>query len=251
VRAGRFPITSIGRATVADLTRHGTTGRGSTALAVAISIATALLIASCTGADQQAAPLEGSEPGAEALDPTATPPARSGDLGQEDLPVPEDLGDGWAYRVDLGNPEDGYVGSGEPATARDPAGVLAAMTPLGCQTVELPMPQRALEVAYERDGRVPGVALVLQFADEGSAASFFKTHAAVIRDCVGARRIDVRVELDVDDPPRFISTRTEQLGETPSWVEGMTVAGDEVRLIAVADPTQRGIDSVTAAITDI
>ena len=236
---------------MADLTRHGTTGRGSTALAVVASIASALLITSCTGADQQAAPLARSEAAAEAADPTATPPARSGDLGQDDLPQPEDLGDGWAYRVDLGNPEDGYLGSGEPATARDPAAVLAAMTPLGCQPVELPMPQRALEVTYEREGSVPGVALVLQFANEGEAASFFATHADVIRGCVGGRRVDVRVELDVDDPQRFVSTRTEQLGETPSWVEGMTVTGNEVTLIAVADPTQRGIDSVTAAITDI
>ena len=35
----------------------------------------------------------------------------------------------------------------------------------------------------------------------------------------------------------FVSTRTEELGRTPSWVEGMTVDGRMVTLVAGAVPT--------------
>ena len=172
------------------------------------------------------------------------PDSRSGDLGQEDLPAPGALGKGWEYRVDKGNPEDGYVGSGEPAIARDPASVMAAITPLGCPPQQMPMPARALEVTYERKS-VPGVGLILQFAEAEAAQQFFATHTDVLRDCVDAKRVDVDVLHDSSSG--FVSSRTEQLGRTPTWVEGLTVDGEEVRLIAIADPTRRGVQSVVAA----
>ena len=172
------------------------------------------------------------------------PDSRSGDLGQEDLPTPEALGKGWEYRIDNGNPEDGYVGSGEPAIARDPASVMAAITPLGCSPQQLPTPARALEVTYQRNS-VPAVGLVLQFVEAEAAEQFFATHTDVLRDCVDAKRVDV--EVLHDSSSGFVSSRTEQLGQTPSWVEGLTVDGEEVTLIAVADPTRRGVQSVIAA----
>src|SRR5262245_8816888 len=59
------------------------------------------------------------------------PAARVGGLGREDLPRPSVLGKEWRYRIDPGDPEEGYRGSGEPAIARDPTSVLDAITPLG------------------------------------------------------------------------------------------------------------------------
>jgi hypothetical protein len=181
----------------------------------------------------------------DSLSTQEVPPARTGDLGVEDLPHPSDLGPGWKYRVDLGNPEDGYRGSGEPAIARDPASVLAAITPLGCRPARLPVPERALEVTYAR-GQQPGVALVLRFANDSSAARFFAGHSDVIRACTDSRRVDVTVHRDGDGV--FVSSRTEQLGETPSWTEGVRLSGDEVTLVAVAEPSRTTVQSVLTAL---
>jgi hypothetical protein len=181
----------------------------------------------------------------DSLSAQEAPPARTGDLGVEDLPRPRDLGPGWMYRVDLGNPEDGYRGSGEPAIARDPASVLAAITPLGCRPARLPMPERALEVTYAR-GQQPAVALILRFANDSSAANFFAGHSGVIRDCTDSRRVDVTVHREAG--AIFVSSRTEQLGETPSWTEGARLSGDEVMLVAVAESSRSAVQSVLAAL---
>lgn len=175
-----------------------------------------------------------------------TPDSRSGDLDQNDLPPPAQLGRGWEYRVDKGNAEDGYLGSGEPATAREPASVLAAITPLGCRPQPLPMPETALEVTYQR-GDTPGVGLVLQFAAEAEASRFFDVHAQVIRQCTNSGRVEVAIERQTSD--RLVSTRVEQLGETPTWTEGVGWHGREIMLIAVADASARGVQAVTAALT--
>lgn len=215
--------------------------------AVAAALAAAVL-SGCSGGTESA-PV--GEVGVDRGSPTAgtgpsnAPAARSGDLGQEDLPEPSDLGRGWDYRVDLGNAEDGYLGSGEPAIARDPASVLAAITPLGCRPTRLPMPSAALEVTYER-GDLPGVGLLLQFADEAAAARFFTEHSGVLDRCVGSGRVELSIERRTDE--LLVSTRVEQLGETPAWTEGVGLRGSEVMLIAVADPSGAGVRSVVSAL---
>jgi hypothetical protein len=173
-----------------------------------------------------------------------TTDARSGPLSQRDLPAPEDLGGGWRYRVDRGDPEEGYVGSGEPAIARDPESVIDAITPLGCQPQQLPKPEHALEVTYRR-AATPGVGLVLQFASSASADRFFATHSDVVTGCVDSRKVNIRVLTASENV--LLSTRTEQLGQTPTWVEGARLEGRTVTLIAVADPSRRGIDALTSA----
>ena len=95
--------------------------------------------------------------------------------------------------MDPGNAEDGYVGSGEPATARDPMEVLGAITPLGCRPGQLPVPTHALEVTYARDD-LPGVGMLLRFDDEATAAQFFDAHTGVISDCVGRRTVEIAVD---------------------------------------------------------
>lgn len=204
------------------------------------------LLSGCTSG------VESSRPGAVAETPIAadtmpeTPDSRSGDLGQEDLPPPTELGRGWAYRIDKGNAEDGYLGSGEPATAREPASVLAAITPLGCRPRPLPMPETALEVTYQR-GDTPGVGLALQFAAEAEAARFFMVHSRVLKQCTNAGRVELAIERRTSD--LLVSTRIEQLGQTPAWSEGVRLRGSEVMLIAVAESSARGIRTVTSALT--
>ena len=46
----------------------------------------------------------------------------------------------------------------------------------------------------------------------------------------------------------LVSTRVEQLGETPAWTEGVGLRGTEVMLIAVADPSAAGVRSVVSAL---
>ena len=203
-----------------------------------------LTLTGCTGngAIDAAVPPPATPAPAEPID---RPSSRVGDLGQEDLPEPADLGHGWGYRVDHGNPEDGYVGSGQPATAREPKSVLAAITPLGCRPGDLPRPESALEVTYAK-GKLPGVALVLRFGDDQMAGHFFAEHSRVLTRCVGSRGVDMVVEAASDR--LIVTTRTEQLGDTPVWTEGVGRRGDEVMLVAVADPSPAGVRSVISAL---
>ncbi len=217
-----------------------------TAMVGAAGLLSVLGLGACTGGEEPATLVEVTE---QSVDETGSkakkPAARTGDLGQEDLPVPAELGEGWDYRVDPGNAEDGYVGSGEPATARDPMEVLGAITPLGCRPGQLPVPTHALEVTYARDD-LPGVGMLLRFADEATAAQFFDAHTGVISDCVGRRTVDLAVVRA--EQGAFISTRTEQLGQTPTWVEGVGLRGTEVLLVAVADDGASGVRAVESAL---
>ena len=107
------------------------------------------------------------------------------------------------------------------------------------------MPRAALEVTYER-GALPGVGLLLQFADESAAARFFTEHSGVLDRCVGSGRVELSIERRTDE--LLVSTRVEQLGETPAWTEGVGLRGTEVMLIAVADPSVAGVRSVVSAL---
>jgi len=213
------------------------------------SCAIAVFLISLTGCTSNATTDAAAPPatGVEAAQdlPTDRPDSRVGDLGQEDLPAPGDLGRGWDYRVDHGNPEDGYVGSGQPATAREPESVLAAITPLGCRPGQLPRPEFALEVTYAK-GKLPGVGLVLRFGDDQMAGQFFAEHSRVLKRCVASRGVDLAIEEASDR--LIVTTRTEQLGETPVWTEGVGLRGDEVMLIAVADPSPAGVRTVVSAL---
>ncbi len=212
----------------------------------------AALVSGCTGGADSGGPIDAADasteramPSTAGALPSGPPDSRSGDLGQEDLPPPSDLGRGWEYRVDKGSAEEGYLGSGEPAIARDPADVLAAITPLGCRPGQLPMPEAALEVTYTRRD-LPGVGLLLQFADDDAAGRFFTEHAGVLQRCSTNGGANVSIEQRTDD--LLVTTRVEQLGGTPAWTEGVGLRGAEVMLIAVADPSDRGVRTVTSAL---
>jgi hypothetical protein len=210
-------------------------------IAAAVACTAAAFVVGCSSPEV----VETSEEkrGAVPAPQATTPDTTSGPLTQDDLPRPSDLGPRWSYRVDLGSIEDGYVGSGAPAISRDPTEVVAALTPLGCRPVDLPVPEHALEVTY-RQGAKPGVGLLLSFDDTTSAHSFFSAHAGVLRECVGGTRLPGRIMIDDEDA--FVSVRTERLPHSPTWTEGMSLAGEQVLLLAATDTNHR---VVTEAMT--
>ena len=108
------------------------------------------------------------------------------------------------------------------------------------------MPESALEVTYAR-GKLPGVGLLLQFVDEDTAARFFSGHADVLDQCSVDGGAKVSIERRTED--LLVTTRMDEVGGTPAWTEGVGLRGDEVLLIAVADPSAAGIRSVSSALT--
>ena len=180
--------------------------------------------------------------------PEATTPATtSGRLDRASLPEPRALGPRWRYRVDPGSAEDGYAGNGTPAMARDPREVVAALTPLGCRPVQLPVPDAALEVTYGHADGTPAVGLLLEFDDDAEAAHFFALRVGVMRDCADWRRAQAEVEVLRDQPLTFVAVRDERLGGTPVWTEGVQRSGRRVLFVAVAgDDGAAAVASVLA-----
>ena len=93
---------------------------------------------------------------------------------------------------------------------------------------------------------MPGVGLVLRFASAPAAERFFAGHGEVLGECDQARRVDLDVLYRTSD--MLMSTRIEELGTTPTWVEGVRLYGDQITLIAVADSGRNGIRSVESAL---
>jgi hypothetical protein len=210
---------------------------------VVSTIALGLLVG-CSTSEPSASPKTTLPSGVPAAPEPTAPENEAGPLGQSDLPAPEDLGVGWEYRIDPGSVEDGYAGSGAPAIARDPAEVVAAITPLGCRPARLSLPVHALEVTYERKA-TPGVGLLLEFTSSQQAEQFFSAHTAALRACV--TRGQVITDVVLDEPSRFISLRTEDVGETPTWTEAVALADARVLLLATAQANAS--TSLNAALT--
>lgn len=179
---------------------------------------------------------------------TTMPSDHTRELSKELLPQPAALGSQWRYRVDAGSSEGGYQGNGTPAMARDPQEVVAALTPLGCKPVQLPVPTSALEVTYGDAKGTPAVGLLLEFADDDVATSFFDRRADVMRDCAAATSSQADVDVLRDEPASFISVRNEHVGETPIWTEGVQQTGGRVLFVAVAGAGATATEVVTSAL---
>ncbi|MEO8105961.1 MAG: hypothetical protein ABI720_01475 [Actinomycetes bacterium] len=63
--------------------------------------------------------------------------------------------------------------------------------------------------------------------------------------------VSCRIDLVVHEQSsrHIVTTRTQELGETPSWAEAIRWNDSELTLIAVADPTRAGVRSVISALT--
>lgn len=161
-----------------------------------------------------------------------TPGSRSGRLSRRDFPSPARLGAGWDYVVDKGDAEEGYVGNGTPALARNPDEIVQTAVPFGCaRRSPMPRPDHALEVDYTASGtRV--IAIRSQFTDAVTARTFFLHRRANLDACRG--RGGGAVGPLVTDVRRYgdsvlLNGRTQQ---SDPWMELAVLDGDSVVLVA-------------------
>jgi hypothetical protein len=186
-------------------------------------------IRSTTASAAPAAP-EKSAGHAEGLE---TPASRSGPLTRRDFPRPGRLGAGWAYSVDAGDVEEGYLGNGTPVLERDPVEVARLAVPFGCpRSATLPTPQHALEVDYTADD-TKVIAIRASFPDSRTAAGFHDTRRAMLEDCRGRSASSAEGVLVGEvrgiGPHGVLSDRTP---ESAPWAELGLVDGDQVVLVA-------------------
>lgn len=190
------------------------------------------------------------------FDRTATPATTSGSLSRGSLPRAKVLGPGWSLRVDPGTTEDGYVGNGTPAVARDPGDTVAALRPLGCAeeevyAAELPVPAHALEVDYRhRATKANGVGLALEFRDTATAQRFFTTYADSLARCRSGAGGTTRVRVGASPGTGALASVTTDPVEGTTWRELAEVSGRYVRLVAV-EGTRAPVRAWSAVLTDL
>ena len=194
-------------------------------------------VPSTAGADgtataESSAEPEPTEPTQSGPDGLETPEQRSGRLSRRDFPRPRDLGAGWSYVVDPGDTEEGYLGNGTPALARDPGEIVQTAVPFGCaRRTPMPRPTHALEVDYAAGG-TKVIAIRSQFADAASARSFFGGRSANLRACVGVDGGAVGPyvsDLRAYGAGVLVNGRTQQ---SDPWTELAVLDGDSVVLVA-------------------
>ena len=208
-----------------------------------------LLCTGCAGGTPSAAPHDGAPtdtPASVAVSPSSTPgtdppqpgelrtpAASSGSLSQHSFPRPHRLGAGWAYAVDPGNTEEGYLGNGTPALARDPHEMVQAAVPLGCaRHVALPTPAHVLEVDYSYR-RTKVIAVRMSFRDPAGATGFYGARNADVTDCrghSGGAGIGVLVGAVTSiGEHAVLSDRTP---DSDPWAELAVLDGTDVVLVA-------------------
>ena len=135
-----------------------------------------------------------------------------------------------------GGDEDGYEGNGTWVHARDPRYAAYGVITLGCAEVtrdDYPDPRSALEGTYTRQG-LPGIGLVLQFADAGTAARFFAVYRQQVAACT-----------DPDGPvlTRVLPSRTGLVDRRTypdgEWTEAAVRHGARVTLVLLTDAGHR------------
>ena len=162
-----------------------------------------------------------------------TPASSSGPLSQRSFPRPRQLGAGWRYAIDPGDAEEGYLGNGTPALARDPHELVHAALPLGCpRKLTLPVPHHALEVDYRYRG-TKVIAVRMSFTDRAQATGFYGARNAALMAChgrSGGSAIGVLVsEVNSVGAHAVLSDRTPH---SDPWTELAVLAGDSVVLLA-------------------
>jgi len=162
-----------------------------------------------------------------------TPATSSGALTQHSFPRPRRLGAGWAYAVDPGNSEEGYLGNGTPALARNPQEMVQAALPFGCaRRVHLPTPAHALEVDYRYRGTTV-IAVRMSFRDKPQATGFYAGRSADLMDChgrSGGSGIGVLVR-DVTSIGRH-AVLSDRTPDSDPWTELAVLDGTDVVLVA-------------------
>lgn len=135
--------------------------------------------------------------------------------------------------MDPGDAEEGYLGNGTPALARDPDEVVLTAVPLGCdRKAPLPTPEHVLEVDYSfHDTSV--IALRMRFEDDGAARTFYDNRRENLRVCrgrSGGQAVGVLVgKLQELRRDALLSDRTP---DSDPWTELAVLDGSDVVLMA-------------------
>lgn len=132
-------------------------------------------------------PTDAAEPPDSPEPATATPAASAGPLSARNLPAPAALGKGWTSYDDPGGAEKGFQGNGTWTRRRDAHQAAYEALPVGCaggvSKTGLPIPQYALQGTYRNQAGSPAQLLVLRFADEAKATTYFDGYRARLRGC--------------------------------------------------------------------
>ena len=132
-------------------------------------------------------PTDAAEPPDSPEPATATPAATAGPLSARNLPSPAALGRGWTAYDDPGGAEKGFRGNGTWTRQRNAHQAAFEALPVGCaggaSRTGLPIPQYALQGTYRNASGSPAQLLVLRFADEAKATTYFDGYRARLRAC--------------------------------------------------------------------
>ncbi|WP_460663484.1 hypothetical protein [Kribbella swartbergensis] len=167
---------------------------------------------------------------------TAPPPATAGPLSARNLPAPEKLGPGWKTYVDPGGAEEGFLGNQTWTRRREPHQAAYEALPLGCAgqlpSGSLPVPQYALQGAYRTADDKPGTALLLRFADAGTASAYRTGYQARMAACGEGGDLSVK-QLWTEDSAAA-AVRRYGGDEAEQYVDVSVVHGATVALLAAA-----------------
>lgn len=164
---------------------------------------------------------------------TKAEPSTSGDLSGDSLPTPQ----GWEPTALDGDDHTGYHGNGTWTLARDPRYAAQEAITIGCAQItrdDYPDPIHALEGNYVNSSGLPGVGLVMQFADKGDATDYFAQYRQQVAACVGGG--DISAELIDNTATTLADRRTYPDGE---WTEVARHHNDRVVMIILSDPGHR------------
>lgn len=162
--------------------------------------------------------------------PSSPAPSTAGSLGLTSVPVPA----GWRAASRKGSIEEGFLGNGTPAHARDPRYAAYEIMSVGCAEVrrgDWSDPSHALEVTLARGGAT-GVAEAMVFADAAQARTWFGLWTKQLEAC--AQGSSPRTTSTTATATSWVGRRSYGPGD--SWAEVGAVNDNTVRLYLLGDP---------------
>ncbi|GAA1396209.1 hypothetical protein GCM10009599_23460 [Luteococcus peritonei] len=136
--------------------------------------------------------------------------------------------------VQKGSIEEGFLGNGTPAHARDPRYAAYEIMSVGCAEVKRDSwtdPTHALEVSLAK-GPAKGMAEAMVFADAQQARTWFTQWTAQLKACEGSSNPKTTASSTTADS--WIGRRS--YGSADGWAEVGAVMDNTVRLYLLADP---------------
>ncbi len=157
----------------------------------------------------------------------------SGPLSPANLPDPASLGRGWQRYVEAGGEEEGWLGNGTYARARDPHEAANGVLPLGCASrpeLTLPVATHALQGSYRSVTGSAASVVVLQFDSPKQARRYFEGLRNLLAAC-GQADGPAGVAVDLTARGADFTTAVRRYGHAGSWEEVDALVGDRVSIV--------------------